>query len=162
MITPGTRTVAIEVTGETRRETAQLRKDEPWFGAAFAALESIVVGKATDAGWKAIGPFSHGRWDAVAQAHKAAEDGQRNKEAADAFGAAGAFDPDTTRAALTGFGAPVLLVAGEVDLSAIPRVTAEFAELFPNARLVVQPGAGHYPWLDDAEEFVATVAEFLR
>jgi proline iminopeptidase len=161
LITPSTMAVAIEVTGEARRETALLRKNEPWFPEAFAALESIVAGQATEADWKAIEPFKHGRWDAAAQAHQAAEDGQRNKEAADAFGAAGAFDPDTTRAALAELGTPVLLVAGEVDLSAIPRVMAEFAELFPNAKLVVQPGAGHFPWLDDPEEFVATVAQFM-
>jgi pimeloyl-ACP methyl ester carboxylesterase len=32
----------------------------------------------------------------------------------------------------------------------------------PRARLVVQPGAGHFPWLDDAERFVATTSAFLR
>ncbi|MGR8007042.1 alpha/beta fold hydrolase [Streptomyces hypolithicus] len=162
LITPSTKAVAIEVSAETRRETAQLRRDEPWFAGAFAALESIMAGEGTDANWKAMAPFSYGRWDAAARAHQAAEDGQRNQEAADAFGADGAFDPDTTRAALAGFRAPVLLVAGEVDLSAIPGVVAEYAELFPNARLVVQPAAGHFPWLDDAERFVASVSDFLR
>ena len=162
LITPSTRAVAIEVTDESRRETAQLRKDEPWFGEAFSALESILADRDNDSDWSAIAPFSHGRWDDVAQAHQAADDGQRNNQAAGVFGAEGAFDPDATRAALAEFGEPVLLVAGEVDLNAIPQVVAEYAEIFPNARLVVQPEAGHYPWLDDAEAFVATVAEFLK
>jgi pimeloyl-ACP methyl ester carboxylesterase len=34
-------------------------------------------------------------------------------------------------------------------------------ELIPGADLVVQPGAGHYPWLDDAAAFTAAVAAFL-
>jgi proline iminopeptidase len=55
----------------------------------------------------------------------------------------------------------VLLLAGEVDLNSTPSVVAEFAELFPNAELVVQPGAGHFPWLDDADRFVARTATFL-
>jgi len=55
----------------------------------------------------------------------------------------------------------VLLLAGEVDVNTIPSVVAEFAELFPNAELVVQPEAGHFPWLDDADRFVATTATFL-
>lgn len=38
---------------------------------------------------------------------------------------------------------------------------AEFAELIPGATLVVQRGAGHYPWIDDADRFVETVAAFL-
>jgi pimeloyl-ACP methyl ester carboxylesterase len=161
LITPSTRAVGIEVTGQARLETARLRKDEPWFAAAFAALEAIVAGDATDDRWNAINPFFYGRWDAAAQAHVAARDTQRNDEAAAAFGADGAFAPEATRAALAAFGAPVLLVAGEVDLNTAPGVAAEYAALFPNAELVVQPGAGHFPWLDDADRFVATTATFL-
>lgn len=33
--------------------------------------------------------------------------------------------------------------------------------LFPNAEPAVQSGAGHFPWLDDPDRFVATVATFL-
>ncbi|MFF3247153.1 alpha/beta fold hydrolase [Streptomyces sp. NPDC002870] len=161
LITPSTRAVGIDATGETRRETAQLRKGEPWFAAAFAALETVMADNATDDSWKAIDPFYYGRWDAAAQAHQAAQDGRQNKEAAAAFGAEGAFDPDATRAALAAFNAPVLLIAGEVDLNSIASLVAEFADLFPNAELVVQPEAGHYPWLDDADRFVATAATFL-
>jgi proline iminopeptidase len=40
-------------------------------------------------------------------------------------------------------------------------VAAEFTALFPAAQLVVQPGAGHYPWLDDASWFVRAVTAFL-
>jgi proline iminopeptidase len=54
------------------------------------------------------------------------------------------------------------LLAGETDLSAIPGVVAEYAGLFPNAELVVQPAAGRYPWLDDAGRFVAATATFLQ
>jgi proline iminopeptidase len=161
LITPSTMAVGIVAAGESRLEIAQLRKDEPWFAAAFAALEAIVAGHATDDSWKAIDPFFYGRWDAAAQAHQAAQDGHRNTEAAAIFGAEGAFHPQPTRAALAAFDGPVLLLAGEVDLNTIPRVVAEFAGLFPDAELVVQPQAGHYPWLDDADRFVATTAMFL-
>ncbi|HEY5986198.1 MAG TPA: alpha/beta hydrolase [Streptosporangiaceae bacterium] len=162
LITPSTRAVGIAPTGETRRAVARLRKAEPWFATAFPALEAITADKATNDDWAAIAPFFYGRWDTVAQAHRAAEDEQRNTEAADAFGAEGAFDPDTTRAALATFNAPVLLLAGEFDLGAPPGTVAEFAELLPNAKLVVQPEAGHFPWLDDADRFVAATATFFR
>ncbi|HUR02677.1 MAG TPA: alpha/beta hydrolase [Nonomuraea sp.] len=161
LITPSTFAVGIAPTGESRLEIARLRKDEPWFPAAFAALEAIVAGNATDDGWQAIDPFFYGRWDAAAQAHHAAQNGHRNDEAAAAFGAEGAYDPDATRAALSAFSAPVLLLAGEVDLNSIPSAVAAFADLFPNADFVVQPAAGHFPWLDDADRFVATTATFL-
>lgn len=162
LITPSTVAVGIEATGEARLDVARLRDGEPWFPAAFAALEAIVAGKATGDSWKAIQPFFYGRWDSDAQAHQVAQDGHRNAEAAAAFRAEGAFDPGATRAALAVFSAPVLLVAGQVDLNTIPSVVAEFVELFPNPELVVQPRAGHFPWLDDADRFVATTATFLR
>jgi proline iminopeptidase len=88
--------------------------------------------------------------------------GQRNTEAAAIFGSAGAFAPEATRAALASLAAPVLLLAAELDVNSPPQSAAEFAELFPAAALVVQPGASHSPWLDDAETFAATVAAFLR
>jgi pimeloyl-ACP methyl ester carboxylesterase len=77
------------------------------------------------------------------------------------FAAEGAFDPPATRAALAACEAPALLLTGEFDLNSPPGATAELAGLFPDARLVVQSGAGHYPWLDDADRFVSAVAAFL-
>lgn len=161
LVTPSTMAVGIPTTAEARREIALLRKHEPWFDAAFAALEAIMSGHATDDSWQAIEPFSYGRWDAVAQAHQAADGPQRNTEAADVFGADGAYDPEATRAALAAFGSPVLVLAGEVDLNTIPSVLAEYAALFPNAEFIVQLHAGHYPWLDDPSQFAAAIATFL-
>ncbi|MEV0492075.1 alpha/beta fold hydrolase [Streptomyces atratus] len=158
LIGPGTRAVGIAITGETRRELAQLRKNEPWFPAAFAALEAIAQGTGSD--WEAITPFFCGRWDAAAQKHHAAGR-PSNKEAVALFAAEGAFNPETTRAALAACESPVLLLVGEYDVNSPPQSVAEFARLFPDATLVVQPGAGHYPWLDDADRFVATTAAFL-
>jgi pimeloyl-ACP methyl ester carboxylesterase len=161
LITPSTMAVGITATGAARREIAELRKDEPWFAGAFAALDAIVAGNATEDSWHAIDPFFYGRWDAAARAHQAAQEGHRNEEAAAAFGAVGAYDPAATRAALGRFDAPVLVLAGEVDLNSIPSAVAEFAALFPHAQLVVQPDAGHFPWVDDADRFVAMTAPFL-
>jgi pimeloyl-ACP methyl ester carboxylesterase len=161
LVTPSTWAVGIATTDETREEVALRRKDEPWFDAAFEALAAIATGDATGDGWRAIQPFFYGRWDAAARAHQAAEGTQRNEEAAAAFGAEGAFDPEATRVALAAFDAPVLLVAGELDLSTPASTVAECAALFPNAELVVQPGAGHFPWLDDADRFVTATATFL-
>jgi pimeloyl-ACP methyl ester carboxylesterase len=121
-------------------------------------VRSIVSGRGADGDWSAIAPFYYGRWDAAAQAYEAGHGPQRNDEAAAVFAADGAFDPEATRAALAKFTAPVLLVAGEVDLNSVPGAVKEFAGLFPDADLVVQPGAGHFPWLDDPATFVTTTA----
>ncbi|MEU1398969.1 alpha/beta hydrolase [Micromonospora zamorensis] len=162
LITPSTRALGLEATATLRREVTRVRAGEPWYPAAAAALDSMVSGRATADAWQAIAPFFYGRWDATARAHQAVEPGQRNQDAARVFGAEGAFDPPATRAALAAHRGPVLLLAGEVDLGAPPGLVAQLAELTPGAELVVQPGAGHYPWLDDADRFTATVSTFLR
>lgn len=162
LITPSTRAVGITATSEMRREVVRLREGEPWFAPASTAFEAIQAGQATDAEFEAITPLTYGRWDAAAQAHHASGDRQRNDEAAAVFGAEGAFDPSATRTALASFRAPVLLLAGEVDVAAPPSAVAELAALFPNATLVTQPGGGHCPWLDDPAWFTEAVAAFLE
>ncbi|WP_448621473.1 alpha/beta fold hydrolase [Geodermatophilus sp. URMC 65] len=61
------------------------------------------------------------------------------------------------RAALAELRVPVLLVAGEYDVALPPSRAAEYAALFPSAELVVQLGAGHFPWQDDPAAFVRAV-----
>ncbi|MBV9857274.1 MAG: alpha/beta hydrolase [Streptosporangiaceae bacterium] len=161
LITPSGRAAGLEPDSAVRREIVKLRQGEPWFAAAAAAFERVAAGAGAEEDWQAMAPLFYGRWDATAQAHHAAGEKQTNQEAADAFAAEGAFDPAATRAALAAFGSPVLVLAGGVDLQRPPRVAAEFAALFPASRLIVQPGAGHYPWLDDAGRFVSAVIAFL-
>ena len=161
LVGPSTRAVGLDASSEMRREIVSLRRDEPWFAEAAAAFERIQAGASTDEDWDAVTPFIYGRWDATAQAHDAANEEQVNQEAAGVFGGPGAFDPEATRAGLAAFPSPVLVLAGEVDVNTPPGLAAELAGLFPDARLVVQPGAGHYPWLDDPGLFTSAVAGFL-
>jgi pimeloyl-ACP methyl ester carboxylesterase len=162
LVAPSVFAVGIEVTAEDRLRAARLRGDEPWFAPAYAALEAVTEGRGTPEAFQAIAPFWFGRWDDRARSVREAEDKQRNAEAAAVYASDGAFAPDATRAALAGFGGPVLVVAGEVDVAAPVRAMAEYAGLFPDAELVVQPGAGHFPWLDDAERFGTATAAFFE
>ena len=162
LVTPSGRSVGEEPDAEMRRQIISLRQDEPWFKDAAAAFERVAAGREAEEDWAAVAPFFYGRWDAAAQAHDAAGDEQTNEEAAAAFAAEGAFDPAATRAGLADLRTPVLVIGGSLDLQRPPAVTTEYAALFANSRLVVQPGAGHFPWLDDAGQFVAAVTEFLN
>lgn len=158
LVTPSGRSAGLQVDDQVRREMIDLRQDEPWFAGAAAALERDA---GTDDDERAVAPLFYGRWDTAARAHWAAGESQTNEDAAGGFGAAGAFDPAATRAAAATFGRPVLVLAGGVDMVWPAGAVGELAALFPAARLVVQPGAGHYPWLDDPDWFVSTVAAFL-
>jgi pimeloyl-ACP methyl ester carboxylesterase len=161
LITPSPRPVGLEVSDLDRRRVAELRRGEPWFPEAAAALGRIGSGEATDADWEAITPFTYGRWDAAAQANHAREATLKNADAGAAWYAPGALDPQATRAALARLAAPVLVLAGGYDVVLPPDRAAEYAALFPRGELAVQPGAGHFPWLDDPAWFVRTVARFL-
>lgn len=161
LITPSVYAVGIAVTAEDRLSTARLRRDEEWFATAYAALESLNAGRPAPDAWQAIAPFWFARWDEEAKAVRAAEDKQRNDEAAAVYGSEGAFHPEATRAALAGFAGRVLVLAGEVDVAGPRRAMAEYAGLFPQAESVVQEGAAHFPWLDDARRFVAETARFF-
>jgi proline iminopeptidase len=162
LVTPSGRSVGLEPDPAMRREIVSLRQGEPWFKDAAAAFERVAAGGGAEEDWAAVAPFSYGRWDAAARAHDAAGEEHTNEEAAVAFAADGAFDPDATRSGLADLRTPVLVIGGSLDLQRPPAVTAEYAALFANSRLVVQPGAGHFPWLDDAGQFVAAVTEFLN
>jgi proline iminopeptidase len=161
LITPSTRAVGIDVPADTRRQILALHQDEPWYPAAAAGFEAIAAGRARRPDRIAVTPMAYSRWDATAQAHQAAEADQRNNQAARIFNSDGAFDPATTRAGLAQVDAPVLLLAGDLDWIITPVAAAEFADLFPNAQLIIQPGVSHYPWLDNKADFVTIVAKFL-
>ncbi|MEU8031911.1 alpha/beta hydrolase [Streptomyces sp. NPDC049099] len=159
LITPNPSALGLRATPEDRLAAARLRADEPWFAQAYPAFRAWLAG---DADFDdAFLPFFHGRWDDAARAHSDAELEQTNEEAAEHYFADGAFTPDATRTALAALTAPVLVHAGELDGGPRPALARRAAEAFVRAELAVQPGAGHYPWLDDPEWFVQRTLAFL-
>lgn len=155
LVAPSLAAAGIVVAPELRVAAARTRAMEPWFPAAFAALEAQTSGGADDSAWEAVAPFAYGRWDDQARAHHRAEATQRNAQAAEHFGARGAFDPPATRARMEQCTAPVTVIAGRADLNSPLPAVRELAALFPSARLVALPRAAHFPWLDDPAAFVA-------
>ncbi|WP_199272585.1 alpha/beta fold hydrolase [Streptomyces broussonetiae] len=159
LITPNLTGLGLRAAPEDRLAAARLRADEPWFEKAFPAFRAWLVGEADFD--DVFLPFFYGRWDAAARAHADAELEQSNEEAGDRYFTEGAFVPEATRAALAGLTAPVLVHAGELDGGPRPDLARRAAEAFPRAEFSVQPGAGHFPWLDDPERFAGRVLAFL-
>jgi proline iminopeptidase len=149
LVAPSLTAVGVDVPAEMRIAVARMRADQPWFPAAFEALEAVTSGRGNSATWEALAPFGYGRWDDVAQSHHAAEAVGTNDRAAAIYGAEGAFDPAKTRAQMQQFAGPVTVVAGELDLNSPLPAVRELAATFPDARLEVIPGAAHFPWLDE-------------
>lgn len=161
LVTPSVRGLDLDVPDEDRRTVARLRAGESWFDEAMAALEAVWADVATDEQYDLLEPFSHARWDEDTRSYVDRMDQRRDPRLAQAFGAEGAFDPPATRDALGRLDVPVLVLAGGVDVGVPPLLAAQVAELFPHADLVVQPGAGHFPWRDDPEAFRRLVAGFV-
>ncbi|PWI40915.1 alpha/beta hydrolase [Streptomyces sp. ICBB 8177] len=156
MITARARVLGVEFTTAHRAQAADLRAGEPWAAGARAAYDAIWAGTATDADFDTAAPFFYGRWDEAARAHAASDAEQTNDAAAQAYTAPGAFEPLTAVPDV-----PVLVLAGELDSAPRPAVAEEIAGRFRRAEVVVQPGAGHYPWLDDPARFSGAVEAFL-
>jgi pimeloyl-ACP methyl ester carboxylesterase len=72
-----------------------------------------------------------------------------------------AADHDT-RDRLKEIRVPCLVLVGELDLVNPPRVAAELSERLPDARLVVLPGIGHMPHVEDAVRLRDEIERFVE
>jgi proline iminopeptidase len=151
LVTPSPRGLGVDRDDDERATLAASRSEEEWYPAAAEAFARVRAGTATEADWAAVDPFTFGRWDHDVRAYNASMAALRHDEAAAVF--AEGYDPDVTVPALAGLDAAVVVLCGELDLGNPPGLMADVAAAFPDATLVVQPGAGHYPWVDDPRVF---------
>jgi pimeloyl-ACP methyl ester carboxylesterase len=73
-----------------------------------------------------------------------------------------AYQAHDARAGLPHIGVPVLVLAGECDLGAPPRVCKRLADQIPGAVFEVLPGAGHQQFQEDPDLWNARVDAFWR
>jgi proline iminopeptidase len=162
LITPGVRVAGIAPTDEEQAAVCAQRAGEPWYAEARAAMDAWDAGTETPEQRQLAQAFVYGRWDDAARAHVAAGEATAVPDAFQIYYGDGAFDVDGTRAGLAKVGGDVLVLVGSLDAATQVRLGVEVGELFAHAEVVVQPCAGHFPWLDDADAFVRTVSRFLR
>lgn len=145
-------------------EVRASRSAEPWYADAAQAQSALAEGvppAQAQALVRATRPFFYGRWDERTQAHAASADRQSSRRAELGFGA-GAQEVDRTAllAGLQALTAPVLVVGGERDALTGVVSVQEVASSFTHAETVVLPGAGHFPWVDEPEAFLAAVRQW--
>lgn len=140
------------------------RSEEPWYAdaaEAAAALEDAPLSQRA-ALERATRPFFYGRWDERTQEHAKSADRQSSKRAVLGFSAGGEdVDGPGLLASLQRLEAPVLVVGGERDgLTGVAAVHT-VAATFRHGSAAVIPRAGHFPWVDEPEAFVAAVGAAL-
>ncbi|HEY2506671.1 MAG TPA: alpha/beta hydrolase [Streptosporangiaceae bacterium] len=153
---------AIELDEEDLLALASRRSGEPWYADARAGLVAALEGGDVEANRPRFAPFLYGRWDDAARAHVAAEAKQLKAGYAAAYYADGAIAPMIVRDQLAALTAPVLVVAGELDLSPAVDLARQVAAVFVAGELAVIGGAAHFPWLDARAGFADVVTTFLR
>jgi proline iminopeptidase len=159
LVTPGLAAVGVYGTGDSDAVLARLAT-EPWYAEAVAAFAEIKRGDLSIAAFRATRPLFYARWDAAAQAHACLGISARNMGARTGYFANFALDEPATAAALKQLAAPVLLYVGDLDPLVTPAMAAEGAPIFNNATVVVQPGAAHFPWLDNGPEYASVLGSF--
>jgi pimeloyl-ACP methyl ester carboxylesterase len=161
LVTPGLGLIGVDGDEEEFAAALEQSAAEPWYPAARAALERIFNGDLSVEAFRASRPLFYGRWDGTAQAHATVGVADRHQAARLGYFAGLDLDPSAVRTALTKLSAPVLLLVGEADPMVTPTMARDAAQAFADARVVVQPEAGHFPWVDDPGGFAAAVSAFL-
>jgi pimeloyl-ACP methyl ester carboxylesterase len=85
----------------------------------------------------------------------------RNQESAMYYGWKPYMHNPKLRQRLHRIACPTLLVWGEEDRVVAPSYGRAFGASIPNAEFIAIPGAGHYPFREQVDAFVASVADFL-
>ena len=113
-------------------------------------------------GWVAIwhrtvAPITYARWGETEQAH-AGVGAFDLRAATDYFSVAA---PGDLADRLRTLAAPVLVVAGAVDILTGLAPVVSLAGVFPHGRCAVVDDCGHYPWVEQPAAFRSAIDPFL-
>jgi pimeloyl-ACP methyl ester carboxylesterase len=161
LITPGLSAVGVEGTDEELTAVIERRAAQPWYPAARSAFGKISAGDRTIPAFLASRPLFYGRWDEAAEAHAGLGIAERHAAARTGFFDGVELDVPAIKASLAKVTAPVLLCAGDQDPLVTPAMVGAAAPFLNDATVIVVPGTGHFPWIDDPAAFTTAIEAFL-
>ena len=142
---------------------AMRRKDESWFPEALKTF--MLPPPTTDAEMSAREKIMlPAYWADPARFEKYADDFAATSMSAVALKGvmeSKRFPFDVTKQ-LTELTAPTLIVAGDKDLFCPPTAARQIHLCLRNSKLLIVEDCGHFPWMEQAEEFNIQVPKFLH
>jgi len=160
LITPSLSPLGVDADRDSEAVFARLTNEE-WYPSAMKAWSAIKHGDFSLDNFRISRPLFYGHWNAQAEAHGSLGMADRHMAARRGYFSDLDIDVDAIRRSLAGLDLPVLLYVGDLDPLVTPAMATEAATRFENATVVVQAGAGHYPWLDNPTAFADAVRAFL-
>lgn len=138
------------------------RSSDPVYAAAMTAARQGPPVEGDDdrlTAWqRAIAPMSYATWGAPQHEH--ATVGRWSAEAARAYNVVEV--PESYRSDLASVQAPVRVIAAAEDGVTGAAAPIAIAGLFPDGNSLTIQGAGHYPWVDQPDDFTAAAEGALR
>jgi proline iminopeptidase len=145
--------------GRTKR--MELRKGEPWFDKAFQAFQKMPTSQQEFETYiHEILPFF---FSSTANLDKNREVFEKVTLSFDATRGRGQSDQSSANLAtfLPLMKIPTLIIVGNDDFICPPSAAEYLHREIPNSRLLVIENAGHFPWLEQPEQFFGGIRTFL-
>lgn len=145
--------------GRTKR--MQLRKGEPWFDNAFRAFHKMpATQKEFDTYIHDILPFF---FSSIANLEKNEDVFEKTSLSFDATRGRGQSDQSSADLAtfLPALTIPTLIIVGEDDFICPPSAAEYLHSQITRSKLLVIQNAGHFPWLEQPQQFFDGIETFL-
>jgi len=160
LITPGMAAIGIHRSLDDRPTPGSQPGDVPTKD-AVGALVKLMQGDLSAETFLASRPCLYARWDDAAQTNAGIGFSEGFMPARVGYGRDLTLDAASTAAELHELTSPVLLYVGELDPLVTPAMAREADAIFHDSTMIVQPGALHFPWVDDGDAFSESVRAFL-
>lgn len=139
----------------------ELRRNEPWFDSAFAAFRRVPATQSEfETNMRSILPFFFASIENVEKNRDTFEKTGFSFDAQRGRGQSDHSSVDLT-AFLPVMKIPTLLVVGSDDFICPPPAAEFFHREIVNSKLLVIENAGHFPWLEQPEQFFGGIQAFL-
>ncbi len=166
LVLVGTAPAAVGAMTWDPEETTRRYANEPWFPAAYAALQEETTLETTPeeaaASLAAILPFYFAALTPAVRAYLARIGTLSLNPAPHVRGDGPAQFVADWRGELPTVRVPALVIVGRHDFIQTLPMAQELAGLLPRSLLLVFQSSGHFPWIEERDHFRTAVTEFVQ